>query len=69
VVEQLTRQRLLTVLIAANGEGHFDVRPQFDQTDLADLRKGGKAPALRPPEARWNAAALAALSGTSRTGC
>ena len=40
VVPQLLDQFLFAVVLAADGQGHFNVRAQFHQADFADLREG-----------------------------
>ncbi len=45
VVPELLDQFLFAAVVAAYGHGHLDVRTQFHQADLADLREGAVAAA------------------------
>ena len=63
MAEQAADHRRFAVGDRPDHEGQFDVGPQFDQAQLADL--GERAVARGPAEARRKAAALASESGTS----
>ena len=49
VVPELIDQFLFAVVVAAHGHGNFDMRTQFHQADLADLREGAVATATAAP--------------------
>ena len=49
MVPELIDQFLFAVVVAAHGHGNFDMRTQFHQADLADLRESAVATATAAP--------------------